>query len=270
MIPNRATVPSNAVTHRSHAWGHSEESAVGWLAEGDGEFERLVAGCLRDTVNAQGDRVDARWLERASRRIVSGVRAKAGVTEIAPLPWRTAVEPPPELSRGSLSALGQAIERLFGWTPPSPSDAALFLRVADVADGSRRRKNWHRDKGRTLQHMQGLYDSMRRLETQLRGAEEEVRRARRALTVAEAHRDGCRRAAEEAVRLRGLAPGQLQRKWRSDPPAEYDPKEATDAILDALNQDGVVAEKGEGVARVEEIVRAQWERWRAVKESSQG
>lgn len=59
----------------------------------------------------------------------------------------------------------------------------------------------------------------------------------------------------------GLDEGDLQWKWRTEPPETYDAQEVIDAILDALNREGIEAWDGDGVSCVEQIVRAQYDRW---------
>lgn len=73
-------------------------------------------------------------------------------------------------------------------------------------------------------------------------------------------RDFYRQEAIRRTKARGYEEGQLQWKWRTDPPKTYDTREVEDAILDALNREGVVAWSGDGVGCVEQIVRAQAER----------
>ena len=67
----------------------------------------------------------------------------------------------------------------------------------------------------------------------------------------------------EALRraaARGYEPWKLQLKWRSNPPQVYDSSECLDAILEALNMEGVAAWSGDATSCVEQMVRAQAER----------
>ena len=69
-----------------------------------------------------------------------------------------------------------------------------------------------------------------------------------------------RDAARKRVEARGYQDGELQLKWRTAPPETYDPREAEDAILEALNREGVIAWPGDAVSCVEQIVTAQAKR----------
>lgn len=71
--------------------------------------------------------------------------------------------------------------------------------------------------------------------------------------------EATRADAEQRCKARGYEPGQLQWKYRTDPPAVYDMEEALDAILDALTREGVPAWTGDGTSCVEQMIRAQ--RW---------
>lgn len=75
-------------------------------------------------------------------------------------------------------------------------------------------------------------------------------------------REHCLAEAQRRTREYGCEPGGLQWKWRTDPPAEFDQREATAAILDALNREGVVAWDGDGVSCVMQMLEALHKRWR--------
>ena len=69
-----------------------------------------------------------------------------------------------------------------------------------------------------------------------------------------------RKDAEDRAREHGFEPGQLQWKWRMNPPPyTADGKwhrECVSAILDALNREGIPAWDGDAVSCVAQIVEA--------------
>ena len=90
------------------------------------------------------------------------------------------------------------------------------------------------------------------------------------LSYTERFRRECLEEAEKRVRARGLRPGELQWKWRTgssdfgvgDPcsmyqSSDFDYYEAVDAILDALNREGISAWLGDGVLCVADMIAKQ-------------
>lgn len=69
-----------------------------------------------------------------------------------------------------------------------------------------------------------------------------------------------REDAERLVKHYGYEPGQLQAKWRTDPPEKFDYQECMAAVLDALNREGIPAWNGDATGCVVQIVEAQAKR----------
>lgn len=89
------------------------------------------------------------------------------------------------------------------------------------------------------------------------------------LSYTERFRRECLEEAEKRVRARGLRPGELQWKWRTGSsdfstgvPTKFESEdfsyeEAVDAILDALNREGISAWLGDGVLCVADMIAKQ-------------
>ena len=67
-------------------------------------------------------------------------------------------------------------------------------------------------------------------------------------------RKACLEYAQKRVADRGMKEGELQWKWRQYPPPKFNWSECMDAILDALNREGIIAWTGDGTGCVQQIV----------------
>ena len=83
--------------------------------------------------------------------------------------------------------------------------------------------------------------------------------------------DYCTELSAQAVKRYGLKPGELQAKWRKQPPPIfYSGGELEDAIVDALTMGGIDAWSGNGVSCVAQMIDAQMSRADADKARIRG